>query len=247
MLRIWSSSALVCLYLAISMRLFLIVILCSFLAPAIAIILKPPSSSTQNLTQPLSTGSVIPDVTYSDVYKIVNCNAYEPARLNPPAHQLRTFLSEAWQALRDLLVDLPNGTNSRYGYSDLFKSNYSANAIVDVVRNVVPGYGMDFQRTVPILACLTPASSTPLLRVLYLQGCLGGRKITSFPEYSYIGLCPEFFELGRLGWGFPKSFDCPTLNRTTNKVEEASRPLTDVSVIHIINSKTKTCPQLGVV
>lgn len=183
------------------------------------------SKTIQRPPNPQPSNNVITDVTYSGLYKIVNCNANLPARLNPESRQVQDFLTETWKSIRLLLADLPNGTNSKYGFNAFFKSDKSVRTITNKLRGIIYGAGVGLNSSVPILACLEESSPNPFLQALYRQGCRPGKMIASFPNVSYIGLCPGFFVASRRGLDFPVHEECPILDMITNTMKDASYPL----------------------
>lgn len=152
------------------------------------------------------------DATFSGLYRIVNCGANQPARLNPEALQVKAFLPKAWQQLRYLLADVKLGTASKYGYAALFKTNDSIATISESFQDITNGAPIPPINYNPTLVCLHPDETVPLFRGLYDQGCAGGaRAMASFPKLAHVGLCPAFFKAGKRGLDFPSPVDCPTL------------------------------------
>jgi hypothetical protein len=179
------------------------------------------STSTQSSLAPQSTNAGFSDITYSGLYKIVNCRATVPARLLPEAVQLRTFLGEAWNSTRLLLTDITNGTNSKFGFGPLFKTNDSVSSVTFTIRSIMNG-GVD---PVPMFLCLDGYSDVPLIQSLYQETCTAGVFATVIPNSTYVGLCPSFFTASKRNLDFPIQLDCPMVDTTANELRETAHPL----------------------
>lgn len=179
------------------------------------------STSIQTSLAPQSTNAGLSDVTYSGLYKIVNCRAHVPARLYPEAVQLRTFLGEAWNSTRLLLTDITNGTNSKFGFGPLFKTNDSITPVSFTMRSIMNGGG----DPVPAFLCLDDYSEVPLLQSLYKETCTANVFATVIPNSTYVGLCPGFFTASKRNLDFPIQPDCPTIDTTANTLQDKVHPL----------------------
>jgi len=182
------------------------------------------STSIQTSLAPQSTIPAISDVTYYGLYKIVNCRANVPARLYPEAVQLREFLGQAWNSTRLLLTDITNGTNSKFGFGPLFKTNDTVRTVTYTIRSFMNGGG----NPVPTFLCLDDYSKIPLFQSLYKDTCTADVFATVIPKSSYIGLCPGFFEASKRNLDFPIQPDCPTFDTTDTTAEtlrESTHPL----------------------
>lgn len=179
------------------------------------------STSIQTSPAPQSTNAGFSDVTYYGLYKIVNCRAAVPARLYPEAMQLRTFLGEAWNCTRLLLTDITNGTNSKFGFGPLFKTNDSVTSVTLTMRSIMNGGGYP----VPTFLCLDDYSELPLFQSLYKETCTANVFATVIPNSTYIGLCPGFFKASKRNLDFPIQLDCPTVDTTANTLQEKAHPL----------------------
>lgn len=143
------------------------------------------------------------------------------ARLYPEAVQLKTFLRETWNSTRLLLTDITNGTNSRFGFDPLFKTNDSVRSVTLTMRSIMNGGG----NPVPTLLCLDDYSEIPLLQSLYKDTCTADVFATVIPNSTYVGLCPGFFEASKKNLDFPIQLDCPTVDTTANTLQEKAHPL----------------------
>lgn len=177
------------------------------------------------LSFPVSTSQTPQsDLTYSGLYKIVNCNARQPARLHPESKQLQAFLPQVWSSNKYLLADITNGTNSKHGFEALFKSNSSIRTVSSTVRNMRYGAIVGPGNQVPTMLCLDSNSEDPVLQTIYEQTCTQGTVAAAIPKSTYIGFCPTFFEINRRGWDFPRQSECPFT--TANTIQDAPHPLT---------------------
>lgn len=179
-----------------------------------------------------STDATITDVTYSGLYKIVNCHANWPSRLNPEALRLRNFLGEAWNSTKLVLTDITNGTNSKYGFNALFKTNDSVTTVTNTIWAIRNGGGVGLHGTVPTMVCLDDDSTDPLFQILYNQTCTPRTVAAAIPAFSYLGLCPSFFEITRKGLDFPIPLDCPKVDSTTNTIQGSLHPLVSTLRLH---------------
>lgn len=185
------------------------------------------SSPFAQIEDPTLSEAEYPDTTFSGLYKIVNCGANQPARLNPEALQVKAFLTDAWQELENLLSDVQHGTASRYGYAALFKTNDSIATVSKTFQKVANGAPIPPTNFNPTLICLHADETIPLFQELYDQGCASGvRAAFSFPNLAHIGLCPEFFATGKRALDFPVSASCPILN-VHDTMTTARYPLVD--------------------
>ena len=164
-----------------------------------------------------------PDLTYSGLYKIFNCNSRLPARLNPEAKQLQAFLPEVWNANQALLDDITNGTNSNHGFEALFKTNSSVRIVSSTIRNMRYGGIYGPNNEVPTMICLDSTSEDPALETMFKQICVPGTTAAAIPNTTHIAFCPTFFTVIRRGLDFPISLDCPVT--TSNKIQGAPHPL----------------------
>ena len=164
------------------------------------------------------------DLTYSGLYRILNCHAAWPARLHPEAIQLKKFLPEVWNANKLLLADITNGTNSKYGFEALFKTNDSITPVSSAIRGMRYGPDIGTTQQVATMVCLEETSDDPIFETLYKRYCSNNTvTVTVIPDSTYIGFCPSFFEVSRHGLDFPVSLDCPITKN--NKIQEAPHPL----------------------
>lgn len=168
-----------------------------------------------------STTPERPDVTYYGLYKIVNCRANLPARLYPEAVQLREFLGQAWNSTRLLLTDITNGTNSKFGFGPLFKTNDSVSPLTFTFRGMITGGG----NPLPTFVCLDDDSDVPLYQSLYQEICTKNYFTSVVPDSSWIAFCPGFFEASKRTLDFPVQLDCPTLDTTANELQKSAHPL----------------------
>ena len=181
------------------------------------------SISGINSQTPASVTRFSSDLTYSGLYKIYNCNSRLPARLHPEAKQLQQFLPEVWNSTALLVNDILNGTNSKYGFGALFKTNTSIDTVRNTIRYMKYGPDVAPSNEVPTFVCLDSASTDPQLRSLYQQICVQNTIVTAIPHSSWVGFCPSFFELNRRGFTFPISLDCPRTKENT--VQDPPHPL----------------------
>ncbi len=163
------------------------------------------------------------DLTYSGLYKIVNCNANLPARLYPESKQLQSFLPQVWNSSKLLLDDITSGTNSKHGFEALFKTNTSIGTVSSTIRSMRYGANVGPHDQVPTMICLDSTSKDPFFQGLYEQTCLNGTIAAAIPNSSYIGFCPGFFTLDRRGLDFPIPPSCPVM--IANSIQDAPHPL----------------------
>ena len=189
----------------------------SFICLPAALAVVPTSQSLQTRSIAFS------DITYSSLYKIINCNANLPARLYSEAKQLQEFLPQVWNSNDRLLTDITNGTNSKYGFGALFKSNTSINIVASTFRNMRYGSGPGSQ--VATMICLDDDTEDPVLQPLHNEICVPGTLAAVIPNSSYIGFCPSFFVVNRRGLDFPIRADCPVV--TANSIQNTVHPLMD--------------------
>ena len=182
-------------------------------------------TSQSDTSQPAkSTDPAIHDITYSGLYPIINCNANWPARLQPGAQQLRTFLPEAWNSTRLLIEDVVNGVNSKYGFEALFKTNASIDVVKYTMQSLRNGADVGPTSSVPTMVCLDSELGDPSLYPLYDQICTPSTVVKAIPNSTHIGFCPAFFRLNRKGIDFPIQADCPVA--TANTIKDSIHPLT---------------------
>ena len=185
----------------------------------ITVIVSSPDPQTSPISIPASS-----DLTYSGVYKIQNCNSRLPARLRPEVVQLRQFLTKAWISTKALLADIGNGTNSKYGFGALFKSNSSIALVSSIFRNMRYGPSVGLDHQVPTLLCLHDNLEDPTLQDLFQRYCGPLGTAVAIPGTSYIGFCPSFFVIDKRGLDFPETLNCPRTNRTV--FQDSPHPLT---------------------
>ena len=193
----------------------------SAITPTGFLLLTCLSMSATNSQSPPSVTKLSPDLTYSGLYKIYNCNSRLPARLDPEARQLQQFLPQVWTSNKNLVNDILNGTNSKYGFEALFKTNDSIETVRTTISNM--RYGPDIGNQVPTFVCLDSTSDDPELRDLYGQTCIQGTAAAAIPDSTWIGFCPSFFDINKRGFDFPTSRDCPLA--TTSTIQDPPHPL----------------------